>query len=189
MRTSLLLLILLTLVSGSYAENMFNEKMYKPLVSDRKASRVGDLITLVIVETSKAEARAGTGIDKETDMTISGYDTTRTPSVGLNFDRRSEADARTARKGFLQAQIAVSIVDITENGNYQVEGKQILTINREEQIITLKGLLRADDISKDNMALSNRLANATIEFTGEGIVGDEQRKGIIATILSWLGII
>lgn len=184
-----LFVFLFCIAFSANAENLFNEATYKPLVADRKASRIGDLVTLVIVETSKAESTAGSGVNRDLNITLSAYDTTRAPGAGLNFERGSDVDAGTARRGFLQAQISVVIADITENGNYHVEGKQVLRINNEEQIITLKGLLRPEDITNDNIALSNRLANASIQFSGEGMVGDEQRKGLIETILGWLGII
>ena len=189
MKTRIVILLFFAGITPCFAENLYQEKSFKSLVADRKATQVGDLITLVVVEASKAEAQAGTGVSKGTDIGVSAFDTTRSPAVGFEFDRISDADARTIRRGYLQAQIAVTVIGRTENGNFIVEGKQNLNINKEEQKITIKGILRPEDISSKNVALSNRLANAEITFAGEGTVGDEQSKGLIQMVLGWLGIL
>ncbi|MRX26855.1 flagellar basal body L-ring protein FlgH [Kangiella sp. HZ709] len=189
MKNKVLILFLIVFMPISLAENLYQEDRFKSLVADRKATQVGDLITLVVVEASKAESQAGTGRSRDTSIGLDAFDTTREPSFAINFDRSSDTDARTVRKGFLQAQISVTIIDKTPAGNYIVEGKQVLNINNEEQIIGIKGVLRPEDINSKNVALSNRLAEAEITFTGEGTVGDDQGKGIIQTILGWLGIL
>ena len=57
-----------------------------------------------------------------------------------------------------------------------MQGQQGLVINGEEQSISVEGTLRTEDIDSDNTVLSNRLTNARIEFTGEGIVSDARSR-------------
>ena len=70
------------------------------------------------------------------------------------------------------------------SGNFKIEGRRSVTVNHEEQIMVLRGVIRPQDINFDNTIASISIADASISLTGEGVVADEQRKGWLAKILS-----
>ena len=184
-------LFAIALISGSslQAENLYDEKSFQSLVADKKAFRVGDSLTVVVVEAAKAESRAGTGSENATNISASTDDNLVNQSYGINLGAASGGDAVTSRHGFLSAQLAVSVIAVNDNGLLKVKGEQTIVINGEEQKIMISGAVRKEDIGKDNTVLSNRLTNAHIEFSGDGVVADAQDTSVIYKIFQWLGLI
>ena len=80
--------------------------------------------------------------------------------------------------------ISALITEILPSGNFKIEGRRSVTVNNEEQIMVLRGVIRPQDINFDNTIASASIADASISLTGEGVVADEQRKGWLAKILS-----
>jgi flagellar L-ring protein FlgH len=175
----------LGLVNG---ESLYSEEAYQSLVSDRKAYKVGDLLTVLVIETARAESRAGTGSEKNTGIRASAMDSISSHEAGLALGVASGGDAVTSRHGFISAQLAVRVISIDESGLLNVSGEQSIVINGEEQKIVISGSLRKEDVNKDNTIISSRLTNAHIEFSGDGVVNDAQDTSIFYKILQWLGI-
>ena len=74
-------------------------------------------------------------------------------------------------------------------GDLIVKGEQHITVNHEDQVITLQGVIRPEDVSADNSILSTRIANAKIIYTGQGSVTESQKHGFIYKFLSFLGLV
>jgi flagellar L-ring protein precursor FlgH len=89
-----------------------------------------------------------------------------------------------SRNGSLTGEISALITEILPSGNFRLEGRRTVTVNNEEQILVLRGIIRPQDINFDNTILSRWIADASISLTGEGVVADEQRKGWLAKVLS-----
>ena len=102
------------------------------------------------------------------------------------MDNKSVGEGSTARRGDLQARVSAQISEITESGLLQVEGTRSVLVNGEEEKIILRGSLRPQDIQPDNTVLSTYLANASIEYTGEGVLASAERPGFITRIFNWL---
>ncbi|MCO7223718.1 flagellar basal body L-ring protein FlgH [Pleionea sp. CnH1-48] len=183
------LIIVLIASSGLMAEDLFEAKRYRSLTADKKAFRVGDTVTILIVERTTAETRANTSTDKSINFDGDSFDNTRINDLGLGLSSGTEGDAVTRRNGFLTGQITAAVIDVNKLGHLVVEGRQVIVINGEEQSIKVQGTLRQEDIANNNTVVSSRLTNARIEFTGKGIVSDAQEKGIIARIFDWLGLL
>ncbi len=187
------LTITLALLAGSStAVDLYREGDYRPLTADSRAFRVGDTITVLVLETSSATSSADTGSKRNTDASVSASLQTR--SVDKKFDASLALDnnftggARTARAGKLLAQITVNVVGVEPNGDLRIAGDQLLDINDEQQKIRIEGRVRRQDIGENNAVVSNRIADARIFYSGEGVLAEGQRPGFIARALRWLGL-
>lgn len=178
------------LSSIAFAEDV-NLDTYQPLVSDVKSYVVGEPVVVIVVEATLAEASAGTGVETNRGIsaTVGGNDGSKFQSAGMDIDSNSEGAGKTSRKGRVTTQISVTIDEVLENGMLKIKGKQDITINGEIQRITLSGLVRASDISKNNSIYSSQIANVKLEIDGDGKISNAQKQNIIYRLMNWLGLL
>jgi flagellar L-ring protein precursor FlgH len=162
-----------------------------------KAHRVGDIVTIKIVENSKATNKATTKTDRTTSTSVgltelfglenkfpSGSDFFNPFSpVTSEYGNQFDGSGSTARSGALTAYISARIVQVKPNGNLIIEGNREVRVNHENQIITLTGEVRPRDITPDNIVQSTFIADARISYSGSGVLNDQQRPGWLARIL------
>jgi len=168
------------------------------LYADTRAKRIGDIVLVRIVETSKANKEANTKTQRTSTVTggISSLFGLQTwladnnhrfsPSLtelqaGLTND--FEGKAKTDRKSNVTATISARVIDITTDGNLNIRGYQEVKVNDETQHIILSGIIRPQDVAQDNSVLSTHVADARIEYSGQGVLGDKQRPGWFARAL------
>ncbi len=171
------------------------------LFGDDKASKVGDILTVTINETSSSTQSATTNTSKDTSINMQapnilglpsnmgvqnflGMGTQLDPTVNASVANSNQGTGTVSRDGTLTGTISALITEILPSGNFRIEGRRSVTVNNEEQIMVLRGIVRPQDINFDNTILSTLVADAAISLTGEGVVADEQRKGWLAQILS-----
>ncbi|HEX5513580.1 MAG TPA: flagellar basal body L-ring protein FlgH [Gammaproteobacteria bacterium] len=171
------------------AESLFHEETFLSYAADRRAARIGDALTVLIVETSSAEARADTAADHSTGLNAVIREPAGRDEYGLSVGRTTDGGGHVRRSGKIQAAMTVSIVAITPTNDYIVSGTQLLLVNDEEQRISVYGRVRPNDISSENTVLSTRLADARIEYVGEGVLAGSQRPGLVYRFLNWLGLL
>ena len=80
----------------------------------------------------------------------------------------------------------MTVVGVAPNGNLKVQGDKIVTLNRENQVIILTGMVRQEDISADNSVLSTRLADARVSYKGYGSVSDKQGVPLVHRLFDWV---
>ncbi len=171
------------------------------LFGDDKAAKVGDIITVTIDENATSTQSATTNTAKDTSVNMQAPNVLGLPSslgiqnflnMGTQFDpsvnatiaNSMQGTGTVTRNGTLTATISAIITDILPSGNLRIEGRRSVTVNNEEQIMVLRGLVRPQDINFDNTIPSTLIADAAISYTGEGVVADEQRKGWLAKVFS-----
>ncbi|MEO0828918.1 MAG: flagellar basal body L-ring protein FlgH, partial [Pseudomonadota bacterium] len=158
------------------------------LVSDHKATDLGDIVTVVIFETASATNRVGTRSGKNTsldgDLSAGGIDET----ISFNLGGAYRGMGETERSDRFAASMAAQIKEILPNGDFIIVGTQNLLINGEERDIEVRGQIRSVDISANNTIASSRLANAMINYDGEGFVTRSAKPGLLNRIFSFLGI-
>lgn len=183
-----LALVLALATAGARAESLYDPALYRSLGTDRKAARVGDVLTIQVVETSSATSSADTSTGRKSSIDAE-FRLSRRPTTagGLEVDSDFEGGGKTQRSGRLLAQMSVNVVDIASNGDLYVKGDQLLTVNDEQQKIHVKGRVRPQDISPGNVVLSTRLAQAEIIYMGEGELAGRQRPAWWNRFLNWLG--
>ncbi len=160
----------------------------RSLVSNLKAHRLGDILTILIVEQSTADAASKT--DANTKSEISGGPGLGALDLitgwGLDTENKFKGDGRTQRSGSLQAEMTVRIVEVLHNGDYQVAGNRMIDINGERQLIEIAGICRERDIRPDNTILSTYIADARISYSGSGVVNAASEPGLVTKIVNWL---
>ncbi len=165
--------------------SLWNDKSGS-LFEDFKARRVGDLLTIVVIENTTASARANTAVQKsESASTTAGVGPLLKflwPELSASGKTDSNVQGNTARAGTLQTRITVQVVETFPNGVLRIEGKRTLKINEETQTLVFSGLVRIRDIRSDNTVPSTAIANAEIFFEGTGVVGSRQREGILTRL-------
>jgi flagellar L-ring protein FlgH len=173
--------------ASGHCEDLYKSGRYRSFVSDQRAARVGDPVTVLIVETSTAESRADSAEDSEFGIEAGITDAVGTTHGGVSLDTESSGAGRTARAGRLTAQLTAKVERVLESGDLFIRGTQAITINGEQQIIKLEGSVRPLDVSAKNTVLSTRLADARIEYLGQGWVADNQKPGLFRRILQFIG--
>lgn len=172
------------------AQSLYDESTFRPLTADRKAFRVGDVLTIQVVESATATANADTGSQRRNSLGVDlSLDYHRKRSAGANANIGGDFDGggRTERAGRLEAQVTVSVRDVLPNGDLIVGGEQQLTINDERQRIAITGRVRPQDISDANVVPSSRVADAEITYSGEGHLADRQKPAWWRQIADLLG--
>jgi flagellar L-ring protein precursor FlgH len=167
------------------------------LFSDQKARKVGDIVTIKIMESSTATNKASTGTDRSSSMSAS-LDAffnaeKRFPAdqpffnpfskVAGGLESEFEGTGTTKRSGDLNAYITALVTQILPNGNMVLVGSREVLINNENQIIQLSGVVRSRDIDANNQVLSTYLADARISYSGTGIINDRQKPGWLTKIM------
>jgi len=156
-----------------YAINLHSDDFeYVSLFSDHKARKVGDIVTIIVAESSKASNSDTVQTSKKTGTNGSLNDLFglgKLPlKVGVDADSGYAGSGTTTRSGSMDARISVSIKEILPNGNLMLEGTRNVTINDDIQMITISGIVRSDDITPDNTVLSIYMADAQIKYKGQG---------------------
>jgi flagellar L-ring protein precursor FlgH len=156
------------------------------LFADLKARRVGDVLTIVLNEstnasksatttTSKASATADTGpalFGKS--ITTKGIPILDTTLSGSN----TFAGAGSATQGnSLVGSLTVTVTNVESNGNLVVEGDKSLKLNQGDEFIHISGVIRPADIATNNTVTSDKLADAHISYSGKGVIDNSNRMG------------
>jgi flagellar L-ring protein precursor FlgH len=155
---------------------------------DKKALRVGDIITVRIVESAQASNTADTDLSRNSSIKA-GLSTFFGKKKFLNLFKLDEdllassaanthqGAGSTTRSGQLTATMTAVVREVLPNGNLVVQGTREVLVNHEQQFITLTGIVRPLDVDRDNVVLSTQLADASITIGGLGVVADKQRSG------------
>lgn len=171
------------------AQNLYRSDQYRPLVSDRRAHRVGDILTVLVVENASASATAGTNTDKNNDLGVQfSSPSSAQKNYNLSVDQNYDGGGKSARTGKLLAQISVVVKAIEPNGDLQINGIQDIEINDEKQTINLAGKVRSIDVDERNTVLSTRVANAKITYVGNGVLAESQHKGWLSRLITLFGL-
>ncbi|KHK58671.1 flagellar L-ring protein FlgH [Ralstonia sp. A12] len=172
------------------AESLYKEGTYRQLTSDNKAFRVGDVITVQVFENSSATTSTDTTSQRKNNLNVgistlpTGRQVGGTATVAGDFD----GGGTTQRANKLLATITVAVLEVLPNGDLKVGGEQLLTVNDEQHKVSLEGRVRPQDISDGNVVLSTRLAEARINYVGEGELSDRQRRAWWRKLLDLLGL-
>jgi len=186
MKRIIQILIFMAVTGLVQATSLYNDEEYSSLVSDRVARQVGDSVTVLIYESTTASASANADTSKATDVSVGVVDTNAPDNRALSIDSSFNGGGDLARSGKLLARITATIVEVAENGELKIEGKQYIEMNEDKQTISLSGRLRKEDIGPNNTVISTRLSDATIKYLAEGTLADRQKPGWITRFFNWI---
>jgi flagellar L-ring protein precursor FlgH len=151
------------------------------LTSDARAFRVGDVVTVLLQETTQASKKAGTSFSKGSSASVTpisalGKTFGRT-GIDISGDRSFTGDATSTQQNALSGAITVLVQEVLPNGLLRVAGEKRLQLNQGEEYVRIKGYLRAADIDNENQVSSLRVANARIAYSGQGTLADANTPG------------
>ncbi len=173
------------------------------LFADTKAKQLGDIVTIRLEENFESINSATTEVAKESEIDLGvttllglpndrgmtnflGFGNSYDPNVQAKTSRSTDGRGRTTRGGSMTGTLAVVIKEELPNGIFRIQGQRKVTVNNEDQIMVLTGLIRRVDIGSDNTISSNDIANASITYSGEGVISDEQNVGWLMRFFAWV---
>ena len=173
--------------------------MASRLYGDRKARRVGDLLTVLIVEESQAsrDAQQDTGksftfggsasfTHPNLDNRNPPWTNAPLPAWSVEASRDYEGKGSLENKDTLSGAIACRVMEVLQNGNLLIEGKRSVYVRSETVTFILTGSVRVEDIKLDNTVESTDVADATIRYETTGTIADSQKKGMVPRMLDWI---
>ena len=156
--------------------------------ADLKAHNVGDTLTIVISEKTTTTQTKSRKNGKSASTTLNAgtgiFDFLTSASAGASDSWKADGSAKDSSN--FSGNIAVTVVEVQPNGNMIVEGTQSIWQNKDEHKITLRGIVRRDDVTYENTVPSTKVADATVRFDGKGPLNAKQRQGILTQILNIL---
>lgn len=163
---------------------------YTPLTSGARATSVGDIITIVLVERTQATktnsadtTRSGSfGLTPPTTGPLSKLFSPT--DIGASGQNAFTGKGNATQSNALNGEITVTIAAVYPNGTMLVKGEKALTLNRGDEFIQLSGLVRQADIGPDNRIASTRVADAKIIYTGKGEIARASRQGWLQNFFS-----
>ncbi len=170
------------------------------LFADRRASMPGDVLTVTVVEEAKAKKTASTSTKRSSStdasvnallglvssVTAANPDMGTTLGVGAGTDNSFDGEGETLREGTLETTLTVRVMQVLPNGHLVVSGTRTMKVNNEVQVLALRGVVDPRDIAVDNSVLSTKVADAQIEFFGQGVIGDKQHPGWLQRGMDWI---
>ncbi len=173
-----------------YAQDM-RQNSFQSLFSDQKANKIGDAITIIVIESSLATNNAQTSAGKQSSLGFSGNAAVGDNplpkadiSIGSNNDFKGSGGTKTS--GVINTKISATIDSVLKNGNLVIRGSKKISINGEEQVIAIKGIVRTSDIMADNSVLSFNISEAEITFDGSGMINNSQHPGWLTKFFHWI---
>tara|TARA_R110002167_G_scaffold45324_2_gene136193 strand:- start:8481 stop:9170 length:690 start_codon:yes stop_codon:yes gene_type:complete len=151
----------------------------------RRAHRVGDVLTISLNEATTARKSSGTSISKDNATALGNNNVLGSGFLGtgldLNGDISSSVDfsgsGASDQSNQLVGSITVSVSNVLPNGLLEVRGEKWLQLNRGKEYIRISGLVRKEDIAPDNSILSTRVADVRIAYSGTGSLADTSEAG------------
>ena len=171
------------ILTGSIYQAGYDVRLFE----DIKARRVGDILTVQLVESTDASKSAATTADKSSTTTITNptilgsspqfnvpgflplQDTSdRTLETNISAEREFDGSGESSQQNALTGNITVTVVEVLPNGNLMVRGEKRVTLNNGNEYVRLSGIVRSTDIGQNNSVPSTKIADATIQYTGDG---------------------
>lgn len=160
------------------------------LYTDARALRENDLVVVKVEEIADAKRSADTDIVRKshTEAALKALLQATQQSYGLTggVDTTFKGTGSTARTERLTATVPCIVKKVLPNGNLYIEGHRVVLVNAEEQHFYLSGVVRPIDIDQENSVKSSVVGEAEVEFTGRGVITDNQRQGILSQFFSWI---
>jgi flagellar L-ring protein precursor FlgH len=166
--------------------SLFKENYVNNIYSDSKAHRTGDIISVILSESTQANKNAKTELKKEnssaldTVIGLNGAPLTlngNTVGFGLGQNSAFKGDSKADQGNSLSGDISVHVLKVLPNGNLMIRGEKWLTLNNGDEYIRLTGVIRPKDINSNNTILSTKIANARIQYAGTGSFADANEQG------------
>ena len=165
--------------------SLYRSSQNLTLFDDRRAYRVGDIITVLLNERTVSSKSTETSVSKNSAIDIGddnilgrvvdfkGHSLLTGVDQGRSFDGSGDADQQNSLSG----SIAVTVAEVMPNGLLSIRGEKWMTLTTGREFIRVAGLIRPEDVSFTNSISSTKVANARISYSGTGELADASRQG------------
>jgi len=183
---------------GSLVPVTLRQSAPRRLFEERRANRVGDTLTVLLNETTRASKDGGTKASRQsnnsTDVSLrmnaatGGTNTTNDIRLGLGGNGATQFDSKggSSASNQFSGTITVTVLEVLGNGNMNVAGEKRVAVGAEEEIIRFAGIVHPHSV-RDNTVLSSQVADARIEYRGAGVTDEVQRPGWLSRVFMKFG--
>lgn len=185
---TLCVLWLVALPASGAAENLYRDNGWPAMSTDRRASAVGDVLTIIIFQAAEATNSAQNNSNRGTNVSGGLRAGSIDESGELRFGGSYNGRGEVRRSERFVAQITATVSSVLPNGDLVISGEQVMRINGETSRIGIRGRIRLADIRADNSVPSSRIADAQIDYNGRGFASRSARPGLINRLFSFLGL-
>lgn len=192
--------VLWSVTATLFADSLYPAEGTSSIYNEKRARRVGDVITVLINESTNATQAASSQNQKASSMALGAgsgflgagvYGTNilnTNNQLGVGASTGHQGQGTSSRSTTVTGQMTAKIISVLPSGNYLIEGSRYVEVNEEKQTVEVTGEIRPDDISSDNTVSSLRIANAKIKLTGTGPASETAKPGLLTRVLGWLGL-
>jgi flagellar L-ring protein FlgH len=175
--------------SGSIYQAGYDMRLFE----DNKARRVGDVLSITFNEATAANKAADLSQEKQNSMSFTApslYGMAVQTATGKNLqttvtsDNKFSGTGKADQSNSLTGNISVTVIELLPNGDLKVRGEKRVTLNQGDEYLRLSGIVRPIDIDPSNTVSSDKVADATIMYTGNGSMADASKMGWLSRILN-----
>ena len=180
------------LVVPASAQSLWHDETAKPMFADKRASSAGDILTILVQETTSAakDNKSATSKDNSLDASISTFlygpssgaaailaKGGNMPAIKYGSKNSFSGSGSVNNSQKIVASVAVKVLDVLPNKNLVIEGRRETSFGGEHQVVILHGIVRSEDVAANNTVYSYNIADAKVEINSKGSIDDVQRKG------------
>ncbi|MGL5286770.1 flagellar basal body L-ring protein FlgH [Aeromonas sp. RU39B] len=151
------------------------------LFQDRRAYRVGDILTVTLAESTQSSKKAATALGKSSSVNVDaptfGTKTRSNLAATFGLDSDFDGSATASQQNSLSGYITVTVSEVLNNGVLQIKGQKWIRLNQGDEYLRLSGTVRVEDIDQANRISSQRIADAHITYAGRGALADSNQTG------------
>ncbi len=188
-----------------YAGSLWNAAQatnkVESLYVDQKAHRIGDIITVLIVESAVVSQKASSSTSRDSNIKGEVKDW-----FNLNFHHGPQTSSNTGSlpkweidtanefsgggsysgNYTVESEVTTRVVDVLPNGNLVIEGESVVKNNEELNTVAISGIVRPQDVGTDNTVLSTLVADKKVYVKGKGPLNDKTKRGLLGSLLDWV---
>ena len=183
---------------GDTAGSLYSQQRGLSLFADTRARSVGDIISIVLTESTQASKNAGTAVARDAGIDVSQPTIFGRSNPDFSVDGRKgltleqsiasasefSGNGSTNQSNSLSGASAVQVARVLPNGNLMIQGEKWLALNKGEEFIQLRGIVRPEDISSTNTIPSTMVADARISYGGTGVIDRANSPGWFSTFFN-----
>ena len=151
---------------------------------DVRASQVYDLVTIIVSDKASAVSTGGTNTTRKSSVKASvasaalpkGSVSALSNLASTSNNTQLQGQGTTSRESTLTTTVTAEVTDVLPNGNLVIQGQKDIAVNSEKQVITVRGIVRPDDLSPVNSVPSDRVARMEVRVNGKGVVNDAVKR-------------
>ncbi|SHO55671.1 Flagellar L-ring protein precursor [Vibrio quintilis] len=163
------------------AGSLYRHQYTMTLFQDRRAYRVGDMLTVILSEQTQSSKEANTKYGKNSSVNFAlptiGTKKLNDLSASIDAQRDFDGSATSSQGNKLQGAITVTVHEVLPNGVLRISGEKWIRLNQGDEYIRLTGIVRVDDISRSNQVSSQRIGDARITYSGRGALAESNASG------------